>query len=78
VLQLDGTRLVVVHEADFVEDLAQSGRHDVVIYGHTHEHDVHTDGALVINPGEVCGYLTGRSTVVVLDLKSGQLDTLEL
>lgn len=78
VVELSSKRIAVVHEPDFVADLAASGRHDVVVYGHTHEHDIRTGGTLIINPGEVCGYLTGRSTVVLLALESGQFDTVEL
>jgi hypothetical protein len=41
---------------------------DVVVCGHTHEFKVTTRGSvLVVNPGECCGYLSGQSTVGVLD-----------
>jgi putative phosphoesterase len=40
----------------------------VVVHGHTHETRVCREGnTLVINPGEVCGYLSGRPTIALLD-----------
>lgn len=48
--------------------LAETGDYEVVLYGHTHEVEVARVGsALVLNPGEACGCLTGRRTVAILD-----------
>ncbi len=44
------------------------GKYAVVVYGHTHKPDVRTNsGVLVVNPGETGGWLTGKSTVALLD-----------
>jgi putative phosphoesterase len=46
----------------------QSGKYNVVVYGHTHKPDVRTNnGILVVNAGETGGWLTGESTVALLD-----------
>jgi len=64
-------RVALHHEDDPVPALAASGRYDVVVYGHTHQLDIRQEGpALVINPGETCGWLTGRPTCVILDLET--------
>lgn len=64
-------RFALHHEPEPVEALAASGRFDVVISGHTHELSVERVGEVwVINPGEVCGWLTGRSTCVIFDLET--------
>jgi putative phosphoesterase len=45
--------------------------YDVIIYGHVHEAKAYKKGrTLIINPGEVCGYLTGKPSIAVLDTKS--------
>ncbi|MBI5831396.1 MAG: metallophosphoesterase [Armatimonadetes bacterium] len=68
---LGTVRFAVHHEQEPVDALAHSGLYDVVVYGHTHELDVRRVGdALVINPGETCGWLTGSATCVVLELES--------
>ena len=49
-------------------DKAIEGDYDVVVQGHWHRPAVKKEnGKLFINPGEVCGYLTGTSTVAFLD-----------
>lgn len=52
---------------------------DVVVHGHTHQAGVRTPcGAVVVNPGEACGYLTGRPTVAVLDTVTRDVELLTL
>lgn len=77
-LELEGRRLLVFHQPDFIESVARSRDYDVVIHGHTHRMRVDNREALLINPGECCGYLTGRATVVVLDLATLNVEVAEL
>ena len=79
-VEWDGKRFVVVHEGDLVEALAQSGQFAGVIYGHTHAVDIRrtANGCLIINPGEVCGWLTGKATVALLDTDTLQVQLVEL
>lgn len=49
-------------------DRAMSGEYDVVVRGHSHRSSISEEnGILVINPGEVCGYVSGSNTVAFLD-----------
>ncbi len=75
-------KIIVTHKPKIVDALATSGAYDVVIYGHTHESVIKKKKdkkeAIVINPGECCGYLTGRKTVAILDLEKGEAKIVEL
>lgn len=52
---------------------------DVVVHGHTHQTEVRTLGrTLVVNPGEACGYLSGRPTIAVLDTVTRDVELLSL
>ena len=77
---LEGKRFVIVHENDLVEALAQSGQFDIVVYGHTHKAEIRQmdNGCLIVNPGEVCGWLTGKATVAVLDTATMEVQLVEL
>ena len=68
-VQEGGLRIALTHGHIKSEmDKAMSGDYDVVVRGHSHRASVREEnGILVINPGEVCGYLTGSSTVAFLD-----------
>lgn len=73
---IGGASLAVTHVPEMVPSLAAT--HDVVVYGHTHESDVYSSGALVVNPGECCGYLSGTQTVALLSLPDRQAEVVEL
>jgi len=77
-IEADGKRIAVVHYSDSVEALIASGQFDVVIYGHTHEVDVRKERTLVVNPGECGGWVTGKSTVAIVDLDSLNAEIREL
>jgi uncharacterized protein len=65
---LAGRKIVMHHFIDWLTPADMQGA-DVVITGHTHSivNEV-KDGQLMLNPGECCGWLTGRCTVALLDL----------
>lgn len=78
-LTLDNKKIVVVHEHQAVNALADSGHFDVVIYGHTHEPLVkRVNTSLLINPGEVCGWLYGKPTAALLDLNRMEAEIIGL
>jgi len=79
-LKLDGRKIALLHgtHEDIVEALLKSGTFDVVVRGHTHRAEIREGGTLLVNPGEVCGYLSGRQTVAMLDLAELHAEILEL
>ncbi|ACM22632.1 MULTISPECIES: metallophosphoesterase [Thermotoga] len=79
VVEADGLKVVMMHEPILIETIANSQEYDLVLYGHTHRIDVRKVGkTLVINPGELCGYLTGRSTVYLFDPETREGELVEL
>jgi uncharacterized protein len=69
-VQAGNLRIALTHgdEDELLRSLTVCGGYDVVIYGHTHQASVTEEGrTLVINPGEICGYLTGKGTFAILD-----------
>ncbi|AVB76060.1 hypothetical protein HNP87_001329 [Methanococcus maripaludis] len=79
--ETDGHKFFVLHgtHAPILEAVIQSKEYDVVIHGHTHERQFEEiDGVLVINPGECCGYLTGKPTVAILNTKDKEYQEIDL
>ena len=63
-----GRRIVVVHDPLEIDAALLSGC-DVALHGHDHRRVIERrNGALVVNPGECAGHLTGHNAVGVLDL----------
>ena len=77
-MTIDGKKIVLMHEPDNLEAVAESGHFDIVIYGHTHNIDIRREKSLIFNPGESCGWLTGKSHIAILDLKTLHHELIEL
>ena len=77
-LELGGKRILVHHFIDWCEaaDIADA---DIIITGHNHEvvNEVQ-DGKLFLNPGECCGWLSGRCTAAILNTDSMSADIIEV
>jgi uncharacterized protein len=69
-LELEGRRILLVHEPDLVEEAALSGLYEVVVYGHTHEAGIReVRKTLIVNPGSAGGVPDVPATCVMLDLE---------
>ena len=65
-----GMKIVLLHgsNAELLNALINSGSFDFVVHGHSHNVETSRKGkTLVVNPGEVCGYVTGKATIGLLD-----------
>ncbi len=74
----DGLKIALYHghEESLLNSLINSGGYDVVVCGHTHKAETYRRGrTIVINPGEICGYLSGRSTYSLLDTRTLKVET---
>ena len=47
-----------------------------IVVGHTHEPKIEKGECILLNPGEVCGYLTGKKTYAIVE--DGTVNILEL
>ncbi len=62
-----------------VYSIAKSGAYDIILYGHTHEPDVtEINRCLVVNPGEVFGYLSGEASVAIVDTRTLRAEIVRL
>lgn len=76
---MDGKKIIMLHKNDVIEELAKSQSYDVIIYGHNHKSISYTEGkTTVINPGECGGWLTGKSTIAILDLTDSSVRIVNL
>lgn len=77
--EIGGKRFALMHEPQMLEALTLSGKFDIIVYGHMHEIDIRKlNNTLIINPGEACGWLYGKATVVILDLESLEPEVVSL
>ncbi|MEG3225410.1 MAG: YfcE family phosphodiesterase [Methanobacteriales archaeon Met13] len=79
-VKANGRKIAMIHGNNeaLVNALEQSGIYDVVIRGHTHIINVSDGPTLVLNPGETCGYLSGKKSVLILYLDDLSYETVIL
>jgi putative phosphoesterase len=78
---IDDLKIALLHgnEEELLKALINSESFDIVVHGHTHKAEVYKKGkTLIVNPGEVCGYLTGKSTIALLDTDTRKAEIVEL
>jgi|YelNatPaOPRAMG01_1025707.scaffolds.fasta_scaffold00009_126 putative phosphoesterase len=77
--EIDGKRVLVLHEPHNLDALKASQQFDAIVFGHTHQAEVSRAGrTVVINPGECGGWLTGERTVAIWDTRSGEVRIVQL
>ena len=68
IFEYNNIKILVLHIPDQLEDHVQEGKFDIIIYGHLHEPKAEKkNNTLIINPGETCGWLSGKGTIALLN-----------
>lgn len=62
---------LVKHVHTDLKTYIRSKKHDIIIFAHTHKPEIRKDGKiLILNPGETGGWVSGKSTVALLDTET--------
>lgn len=80
-INVDGLKTVLLHGSveELLKALINCGSFDLVVHGHTHKAEVYQKGkTLIVNPGEACGYLTGKSTIALLNTDKRKAEIIRL
>ncbi len=79
---MDGKHIIGRHilGEEIVEAIVKSGKFDIVLFGHTHSvlNKKYDNGVLVVNPGEACGYLSGKATFAIVDTDKMSAEIVEI
>jgi putative phosphoesterase len=81
IIELGGKRIYISHmpKEETIDALSNSGMFDIIVSGHTHTmvNRKHKE-VLIINPGELCGYLTDKPTFAIIDTETMEAEIIEL
>jgi len=59
--------------------LFEGGSVRAVVFGHTHTPYLKEEkGVIFLNPGEACGWLTGKATIALLDLRGQKAEIIQI
>ena len=77
-LEIEGRRVLLVHDLSDVASRSVEA-HEFVIHGCSHKEEMRTRGdALIVNPGEACGWVYGSPTAAILDFETKQVEIIKL
>lgn len=76
----EGFKIALLHgaETELLKALIGCECFDAVVHGHTHSIITGRGKTLVINPGETCGYITGKASLALLDTKKREAEILQI
>ncbi len=76
--EVGGHQIMLTHELAEVQKRSLK-QHSVVVHGFTHQQSLKSQGdALLVNPGESCGWLYGTPGAAMLDLDTKKVEFLNL
>jgi putative phosphoesterase len=77
-MEVAGQTILLVHDLGDVAPRSIE-QHSVVVHGFTHREEMKTRGdALIVNPGEGCGWLYGPPSAAILDTDSRRVEFIQL
>jgi hypothetical protein len=80
-IDAEGFKIALLHgdETELLNALINCEGFDAVIHGHMHSVGVRKKGkTLIVNPGEVCGYLSGKFTLALLDTEKREAKIIDV
>ncbi|RKZ27302.1 YfcE family phosphodiesterase [bacterium] len=78
VIELENRKILLMHEPHMLDAFVESGMFRIILYGHTHRLEVKKGKPMIINPGELAGWTSKRSSFVVLELSNLEYEVIYL
>ena len=77
--EVGGRRILVVHDLGEVAERSLES-HEIIVHGFTHRQEMREleGGAMIVNPGEACGWLHGTPSAAILDLETKEVEFITL
>ena len=73
-----GFRILLTHKPRLAREAAATPGYDLIAFGHDHHVRVECGDALVLCPGELCGWVTGRASIALVELGLSDVDIVYL
>ena len=80
-IDIEDFKIALLHgdETELLNALINHGNFDAIVHGHSHANISQKNGkTLIVNPGETCGYLTGKATIAILDTMNQEAKIIEI
>jgi hypothetical protein len=72
-------KILMLHDGYLLNSCAKSGDFNLIIHAHSHKAEIRKEGnTLIVNPGELGGWLYGQSSFALVDLDKEYWDIIKL
>ena len=79
ILEIGNRKIFLTHYPLLAKPMAKSGEFDAVFYGHNHLKNKERIGdCLVMNPGEIGAYKTGKASFAIYDTETNDAEIIEI
>lgn len=78
--EVEGRKVFITHYPDIANSVAPSGVYDAVFYGHDHQRyqEVLNNKTLLLNPGEIWGWLNGVVSYAIWDTDTNTAEIIQV
>ncbi len=77
--EIDNKKFLLLHEPITLNSYIKSQIYDFILYGHLHDVEKKVSKrTLILNPGEVSGWVKGKGTFAILDTQTKKVEIIEL
>lgn len=77
-VEIDNKKIAIVHFKEQALEIAKEKKHDIIVFGHTHESEIQEINRIkLINPG-TSGGLYNKATFIVYDTKTNEIERKEV
>lgn len=70
----EGLSILITHKPRVAREAAAGAGYDLIAFGHDHHVRVEHGESLVICPGELGGWVTGRASLALVEVRIGAVD----
>lgn len=71
IFEYNKIKILVLHVPDRLDEYMVEKKFNIIVYGHLHKPKAEKkDNVLIINPGETCGWISGKGTIAIVDPKT--------
>lgn len=79
IYEIENKKIFLTHYPLIAKSMAKSKDYDAVFYGHNHlKHKEMINDCLLLNPGEIGAYKTGKPTFAIYDTKTNDAEIIEI
>lgn len=78
-IRLNDKNFLLIRDPKYLNIIVSSEQYNFIIFGQDHKLSISKNANVhIINPGEVCGYISGKAQAIILNILTGESQIIDL